>query len=156
MSLFTPILESSPSDFFNRTLVSVEWRQWVESVDPLANRTLLAEYGNLCQRVLFEEIGTLNPRLQQEIEIVCARAAQLSLGRASFLVPAVASQWSTALSVIKSVHKPIQPMSSPQNEWSEAATLLCGLYLATKLVKTMIQSWPQGLIILEQAQVLPI
>ena len=111
--------------------------------DPLANQTLLAKYGTLCQRVLVEEIGTLNPRLQQEVGIVYARAAQLNLGRASFLVPALISQWSTALTVLKSVHKPIQSISSPQNKWSEAVTLLCGLYLATNLVKTMTQSWPQ-------------
>ena len=152
MSLLTPVLDSSPSDFLNRTQVSIDWRQWVESQDPLANQTLLTEFSILCPRFPVEAIGALNPRLQQEVRRVCARAAQLDFGRASYLVPALISRRSTALADFK----PIQSISSPQNEWSEAVTLLCGLYLATKLVKTMAQGRPQGLLRLKQAQVLPI
>lgn len=151
MPLLIPILQSSPAEFLNRTEVSIGWRQWVESHDPLSNQTLLAEFGSLCQRIPVEAIRTLSPRLQEEVRRVCVRAGQADFGRACQLSTLLSRQ-SKTLAVFRSM----QSVSSSQNEWSEVVTLLCGLYLATKLVKTLVKGRPQGSITREQAHVLPI
>ena len=150
MPLLTPILESSPSDFWNRTQDSIDWRQWVQLHDPLANETLLAEFRILCQRLPGDAVRALHPRLQREVRSICARARQLDFGRASELVPALVTRPRADLAMFQ----PMPSRSSPQNEWSEAITLMCGLYLAMKLVKTVAQCQPQSLIRLKQAQVL--
>lgn len=59
-----------------------------------------------------------------------ARKQRFCLRPTNSMVPALISPRSTALAVFK----PMQSISSPQNEWNEAITLLCGLYLTTTTV----------------------
>ena len=128
----------------------MDWRQWVQSHDSLANETLLAEFYNLCLRYPVETLRKLHPPLQQEVKSTCALVGQPDFRRASELVTALVTRPGADLLI----SGPMPSRSSPQNEWSEAITLMCGLYLAMKLVKTVAQGQPQSLIRLKQAQVL--
>ena len=107
--------------------MSLDFRQWFESGDPLANQTLLAELGRFCQKAPVEAIEALkSPRLQRELKRACACAVMRST-------------------------PPRQSNSLP--EWIiEAFVLLCKLYIATKVVRVVAQGRLRGLIRLEQAQ----
>ena len=91
----------------------------------MVNQTLLAELGSLCQKAGVEAIEALkSPRLQREVKRVYVRAMMQSMSSQQ-------NEWSVWARAV------MQWTSSP--EWSKAAALLCGLYLAKKLVSIVAQ-----------------
>lgn len=116
---------------------SLRWTKvrWYRKTSTRGNQPVWS----LCQRVPVEAIRTLSPRLQEEIRRICVRAGQPDFGRAC-QVSTLLSRQSKTLAVFRSM----QSVSSSRNEWSEIVTLLCALYLAAKLVKTLAEGRPQG------------